>query len=389
MSYPPPNQHPRRHVRSPNGPTSAKTAPRRGVGLVGIFAPASGGQAAVNEWFRRQLNQSGVPTYVIDLSPRNGPATLARRLSRVPKVVAGLVKLTWLVVNRKATSIYIGVSGGYGQIYDLLFVGISRVAGVHLYLHHDSFAYLDQASPLMGFVVQLAGPRATHLVLCDLMGTRLQRLYPAARNTVVISNVTNTDEPATTPRPHKQLNSIGFFSNLTRAKGVLEFLDLAEQICRARPGLRAWLAGPVEEPKLGPILRDRLRSAPWIEYLGPVYGDARSQFLANLDVLIFPTRYANEAEPKVISEALAYGIVVVARDRGCIGSLLSSNRGVSIPASADFVSTAMPLLLNWTSNAEAFSSLSASALQGYRQMRDEQSHRLRFLLDTIAGSAMA
>jgi glycosyltransferase involved in cell wall biosynthesis len=366
---------------------SPKSLRRRCVCLIGIFAPASGGQAAVNESFRHQLEQTGVPTSVIDLSPWNGPATLARRLSRVPKVVVGLVKLIWLVTNRKVASIYIGVSGGYGQIYDLLFVGISRIAAVQLYLHHDSFAYLDRASPLTGLVVRLAGPQARHLVLCELMGNRLQHLYPAACHTLVISNVTNTDEPAIPPRPHEQLKSIGFFSNLTRAKGVLEFLDLAEQICQARPGLRACLAGPVEEPALGPILRDRLRSAPWVEYVGPVYGDARAQFLANLDVLVFPTRYAHEAEPKVIGEALARGIVVVARDRGCIGSLLSSDRGVSVPASVDFISAAMRLLLEWSSNAEAFSLLSASALRGYRQLREEQSNRLRFVINAMAGSA--
>lgn len=340
----------------------------------------------MNRSFRRQLDSARVTTSVIDLSPRSGPATMARRFSRIPKVVVGLLKLIWLVTNRKVESIYIGISGGYGQIYDLLFVGISRVAAVRLYIHHDSFAYLDRRKRLTGLVVQLAGPQATHLVLCELMGTRLQQLYPSVRQSIVISNVTNTDEPDQPPRPHEHLNTIGFFSNLTRAKGVLEFLDLAEQICQTRPGLRALLAGPVEEPALGPILRDRLRSAPWVEYLGPVYGDARSQFLASLDVLVFPTRYVNEAEPKVMCEALAYGVVVVARDRGCIGSLLSSHRGISIPATADFINTAMPLLLEWTSNAAAFSSLSASALRGYRELRAEQSHRLRFVVEAMAGS---
>src|SRR5207249_10590444 len=107
----------------------------------------------------------------------------------------------------------------------------------------------------------------------------------------------------------------------------------------------------------------------------------------NLDVLVFPTRYGNEAEPKVIGEALAHGIVVIARDRGCIGSLLGSHRGVSIPESADFISTAIALLLNWTANEGAFPSLSASALRRYQQLRGEHSKRLRLVVDAMAGSA--
>jgi len=305
----------------------------------------------------------------------------------LPKVFGGLAKLIWLVLNRKASLTYIGIAGGFGQIYDLLFVGVSRLGGIQLYLHHDSYAYLDRASVLTAFVLRVAGAEATHLVLCDVMGARLQRLYPIARETLVISNVSNTDEPEAPVRPRRKLSSIGFFSNLTRAKGVLEFLDLADQIHHVRPGLRVLLAGPVEEPALGPILRNRLRDSPWVEFLGPVYDDARSQFLANLDVLVFPTRYGNEAEPKVIGEALAHGIVVIARDRGCIGSLLGSHRGVSIPESADFISTAIALLLNWTANEGAFASLSASALRGYQQLRGEHSKRLRLVVDAMAGSA--
>lgn len=360
---------------------------RRSVCLIGIFTPSAGGQAAVNESIRRQVDLAGAAISVIDVSPASGPATLSRRLSRVPRVAVGVVRLLWLAVNRRIASTYIGLSGGHGQIYDLLFVGIARSAAVPLYIHHDSFAYLDRASALTGLVTGLAGTQATHVVLCEVMGARLQQLYPAVRKTLVISNLSNTDEPEAPPHPREQLNSIGFFSNLTRAKGVLEFLDLAEQICQIRPRLRALLAGPVEEPALERILKDRLHSAPWVEYLGPIYGDAKTRFLSDLDVLIFPTRYANEAEPRVIGEALAFGTVIVARDRGCIGSLLKSTGGVSIPASVDFIAAAKLLLLEWSSDAEEFSSLSASALRGYRQLRDEHSDRLRFLVNALASPA--
>src|SRR5438552_11642641 len=130
---------------------------RRGVCLIGMFAPAAGGQAAVNESFRRQLHLAGASTFVIDISHRGGPATLFRRLSRLPKVFGGLAKLIWLVLNRKASLTYIGIAGGFGQIYDLLFVEVSRFGGIQLYLNHDSYAYLDRASVLIALVLRVAG----------------------------------------------------------------------------------------------------------------------------------------------------------------------------------------------------------------------------------------
>jgi glycosyltransferase involved in cell wall biosynthesis len=215
------------------------------------------------------------------------------------------------------------------------------------------------------------------------MAVRLQQLYPAARRAVVVSNLSNADEPTAPASARQHLTSIGFFSNLTRSKGVLEFLDLAEQIHLAMPQVRVMLAGPILEPSLGPILRRRLESTPWVEYVGAIYGEAKSRFLAALDVLAFPTRHANEAEPKVIGEALASGVVVIARQRGCISALLDSGRGVTIPVAVDFVDAAQRLIIDWIGDAEHFSSLSANALTGYRQLRDEHSRRLDGLLDAM------
>src|SRR5439155_9157981 len=109
---------------------------------------------------------------------------------------------------------------------------------------------------------------------------------------------------------------------ITRAKGVLEFLDVADRVHRLQPNLRALIAGPIEEPSLVSILQQRLERTPWVQYVGAIYGEAKSRFLTELDVLIFPTRYVNEAEPAVIGEALGHGVVVIARNRGCISSIL-------------------------------------------------------------------
>ena len=283
-------------------------------------------------------------------------------------------------------AVYVGVNGGLGQVYDALFIAIARLASADLYLHHDSYAYLDSSRRLTDLVVRLAGVNALHIVLCNDMNDRLRDLYPRARYTMVISNVTNTEGPIAPPRPRQRLTSIGFMSNLTRAKGVLEFLDVAERVCRARPEIRALLAGPIEEPSLEPILRSRLASAPWVEYLGPLYGGAKSLFLAELDVFVFPTRYVNEAEPKVLAEALAHGVVIVARSRGCIDSLLSANRGVVVPESKDFVASTERLLLDWSTTAVEFSTLSAAALRGFHDLRQLHEKRLAAVVAAMAGA---
>src|SRR2546423_13026929 len=86
---------------------------RSSVCLVGNFPPAPSGQAWVNESYRTLLASSGARVSVIDISPRAGRLTLARRLSRLPRAAIGIVRLTYLLLRGRAKSVYVGVAGGY------------------------------------------------------------------------------------------------------------------------------------------------------------------------------------------------------------------------------------------------------------------------------------
>jgi glycosyltransferase involved in cell wall biosynthesis len=353
--------------------------------LIGIFPPAPSGQAWVNESYRQLLAASGAGVSVIDLSPRPGPLTLARRLSRFPRAAIGLVRLVYLVLRGRAKSVYVGVAGGYGQLYDIAFIATCRLASSRLFLHHDSYAYLERPKKMTSVLMNIAGSGAVHIVLCDDMARRLVGLYPSASETVVISNATNTEPPASQSTPRTRLKAIGFIGFLSRAKGVLEFLDVADQLCGSHPELRALLAGPIADPSLEPILTARLRHAPWVDYLGPVYGDDKSRFFTEVDVLIFPTRYINEADPKVVTEALAHGSVVVAVNRGCVTATLDGGGGVCIPETQDFVRTTTDVVLGWLLDARAFSAVSTQALENYRALRDRYDDRLANVVSAMVG----
>ena len=72
-----------------------------------------------------------------------------------------------------------------------------------------------------------------------------------------------------------------------------------------------------------------LGAASDVEYVGPVYGGQKEQFYRQLDVFLFPTNYANEAEPLVIYEAMRQGVHVIACDRGSIAEMLRNGAGLA------------------------------------------------------------
>lgn len=353
------------------------------VCFIGSFPPAAGGQGLVNESFRRLAEDAGAEVRTIDISANSGGGTWRGRIGRIPKVLLSISSLGVLLVQGEADSVYLGVASGYGQLFDIAFTVLIRVSGVRLFLHYDSYDYLLNRRTRTAALVQLAGPSATHIVLCEDMKRRLLRLYGSSLRIVVISNSTNIEVPVQEPRARMELKTIGFISNLSRAKGVLEFLDVAERVCSARPDVQAILAGPIEEPSLRPIIEDRLRRASWITYLGPVYGDSRSRFYTSIDTFIFPTRYENEADPRVVNEALAHGVVVIASTRGCIGSVVAGGGGVIIHEAGDFIDEAHSLLVAWHDDPDAFSSISAAALDNSARLRAEHGLRLNALISGL------
>lgn len=267
-------------------------------------------------------------------------ATGARKhLFRLARTVAAC--LTLLFSARGAGRVcYIACEGGLGLVYTLLVITTARVAGYKIFLHHHSFAYIDRPRSLMRAVLRLGGD-TTHIFLCAIMRDRFETAYRRIVRSTVLSNAAfvPTDTPPE-PRPDATL-VLGHLSNLTREKGLYLFLDLLRQSIGAKLDVRGVLAGPAA------LAEDRAAIAAAVvefsgllDYRGPVYGADKARFYRDIDVFVFPTQYANEAQPTVIFEAQAAGCWVVAYDRGCIAPQVEAN-GIVVAPDADFVTATM------------------------------------------------
>jgi len=358
---------------------------QRAVCLIGIFPPAGGGQAAVNDFYRRTFVEASARVSVINISPPVGPRVWYRSLVRAARVAWGLPRLVALCLVGAADSIYLGVSGHRGQLYDVLFVCMARLCKANLILHHDSYRYINRRSRLADVLFRFAGARAMHIVLCEDMSRRLYRQYPSAMRRIVIANAASTDEPAHSPGERQAPRAIGFISNITRAKGIFEFLTVAERVHQLRPEVRAVLAGPLHEKAIERALSERLRAAPWIEYVGPLYGNDKSRFYGAIDVLVFPTRHADEADPNVVNEASAHGVVVISRSRGCISEMLWAGGGVSIDDDADFEALAERTIVRWCDEPESFALVSRAAIGSHLAASQIHRKRLAGLVDDLTG----
>lgn len=360
------------------------------ITMLGTFPPPTHGMAAVNAAMRELLMQANVAVLVLDVAAPSLDRGRVERLRRLPRALRALWRLLWLH-GAYATPLYMSVSGGFGQAYELGFTALARLRGMRLVLHHHSFAYLDQPSRLTSWLTRAAGAGALHVALSQRMAERLRERYPVVRETLAMSNAALLlgDRASSALDTARALATIGCIGNLSAEKGVFDFLDVCQATQDAGLPIRGCLAGPFQDAGTERAVYARLETLPHVEYIGPVYGEAKQRFYAGIDVLLFPTRYRNEAEPLVVLEALGAGVPVIAFARGAIPEYVDENCGAVVPVGGDFVAAALAVLRRWHDDVDGLNAARVGARARFGEVRGRAMVALAQLQTRLVGEEAA
>lgn len=284
--------------------------------------------------------------------------------------------------KKGSLAFYWNVSGGLGQIYDLAFLAIAAMRSYRVILHHHSFAYLGERKVLTSALMRCA-PRGTlHIVLSDGMKKRLGSLYGVKRIRV-ISNAAWVDECRVDLKPRSHLRMLGFIGNISAEKGIFDFIEFVNALTAKGIAIRGVVAGPFQDSKMEVEVRHRIERTRVVEYLGARYGAEKEKFLADIDTLVFPTRYINEAEPVTILEALGAYVPVIAYARGCIPDLLRGDCGRAVPVGSNFVTNALPIVASWVKNQGEFHRASVAARARFESCRETAANEWRQVEDEM------
>lgn len=336
------------------------------ITMIGPFPPPLHGASAVNAAVRDSLLNRPIQLRWFNLSPFGASRSLVSRVSRLPRIFIGLTRLAWQW-PRLGQSLYMSLSGGPGLLYETAFLCLARLQRRQVTLHHHSYAYLDRSNRLAACLFRLAGPSATHVVLSPLMAGRLQSTY-AVQSIRIVSNaifLPRPAEPEALPI-RSQLTTLGFLSNISVDKGIDDFLDLIAEIRRRGVRIQATLAGPFRDDRTARRVGARLASLPEVEYIGALYGLEKTNFLKAIDVLIFPSRSLDEAEPLTIHEALRSAVPVIAYGRGAIPEIVEPEAGLILDPTEPFVPAAAARIEHWIAEPAAFKAASCRAAAAFR-----------------------
>lgn len=311
----------------------------RTVYFAGPLPPPTHGLSVISAHMLDALALGGTKVHVFDLTPRSMFTPLSQ-----------WVRYLWTLLNSKYTQsiLYLPLSGGLRQMVDLFFVVPASFSGCQIFIHHHSFAYLNAKPWFSRFIFRFL-KKSIHVALCSKMGELLSREYGIDPSNIrVLSNAAFIDSAPPAPIRFKGSASeitLGFLSNITAEKGIFLFFETLEVLRINNLACRALIAGPVSV-EIRAEFEKKLKNSPDTVHLGAVYGDAKHDFFRSVDILLFPTLYANEAEPVTLWEAMSHGIPVIALERGCIQGMVPGTAGRVLPEPAAFTSAVVEEVAN-------------------------------------------
>ncbi|WP_221030582.1 glycosyltransferase family 4 protein [Actomonas aquatica] len=217
---------------------------------------------------------------------------------------------------------YVPAPGKRVALYrDFLLLFFCRPLATRLILHWHATGLghwlQHHAKPFeRGLARRALGRAELSLVLGEALRADVAYLHP--HRTVVIRNGIADPFPHWQRRdgPHQRPLHAVFVGACTRAKGVLAALAGVAEAHRRCPGsVRLTVAGDFDDPATAKAFRAHAaRCGAPVDHIGFATAEAKHHLYAGADVLLFPTRYAAEAHPLVILEALAHDLPLILTD---------------------------------------------------------------------------
>lgn len=286
---------------------------------------------------------------------------------------------------RQNPCLYIAADGRNGLAYTLILVLAARVTKHEIYIQYRSFYSIDRSTSLMRVLVRLSGASACHIFLCPFMKERFIWRYPGVLRTLVASNAYYA-VPRERRRSPGSFLSIGLLSNLDRSKGLYLFLDVLRTCRQKGLPVRGILAGPVSTPgDHAAVLHCQSELPGVLEYRDAVEGRSKEEFYDDVDVFVFPTTYANEAQPNVLFEAMSHHVAVVTFGRGCITEDVTPACGLVVETGADFVAATVRQIEVWCRNTESLLGAQAASAKRLCELHRAAANDYGRMIDLIAG----
>jgi glycosyltransferase involved in cell wall biosynthesis len=264
---------------------------------------------------------------VVDIGPGRHTGGFRYHATRIVRVFGALTELTKRGA-KPGKQLYTVFERGFGIAYNLMIVGLARMLGCRIVLHHHTSKHTLSRSWRFIVLARVAGPNCLHVLLSEAMAHNLRSLYPFVNYVHVSHNACHVGIPKIMARSpvHSDRLRVGYLSNLCAEKGLNIAIEAAIK-CRQRGLDVAFVfAGPaVGAEAKNALSRAKRILGDFLEIPGKVSGPAKAAFFETIDIFLFPSLYPHEAQPMVILEAMSYGLPIITTHCGYVKELVGDD----------------------------------------------------------------
>jgi glycosyltransferase involved in cell wall biosynthesis len=251
---------------------------------------------------------------------RKRAGDVARYVTQAPKV-AHLIKK--LLIARKTDLLYVNAS----RMLPMTSL-VARRRSIPLVFHCHNRVIQRMAVTLLGTSLQLA--RALVISCSKYSAEPLRRYLPEKAVSVIYNGVADTQ--ISQPAPARKFYRVGVIGRIEPEKGQMEFVEAARLLLRSFPNCQFAVVGA---PLFGGLryferVVEASRGLP-IEF--PGWQSDIPAVLSSLDVLVVPSG-SLDSTPRVILEAFAAGVPVVAFPSGGIPEIVRDGKNGFLTATS-------------------------------------------------------
>ncbi|HJQ78598.1 MAG TPA: glycosyltransferase family 4 protein [Lacipirellulaceae bacterium] len=352
------------------------------ITFIGALPPPVTGMTAMSQVIVEELKKGG-PVRCFNWSAGRHLSGMRWKLVRVFGALRSFVRI--LFGRRPPRGVvYYPLSSGWGLFYDIAILAGARLRGYRLVLHHHVYSYIDRRDWRMALLLRVVGPSGIHVVHCEQMKNDFLAQYAIGSEFLFVPPTIVAQHLESAPRTRRERFTLGFMSNLTFAKGLDSALKTYDQLAREGRNVALVLAGPCHGAAERRVLDEFLAKWPnGVEYRGPVYDAAKGRFFADIDVFLFPTRYAKESWGIVLTEALSANCPVISCRRGCVPWIVQDGCGIVIGDPSEFPHHASQAIVNWMDDEQEFERAQQRAGERARLLSEEADRQFATFLQRL------
>lgn len=356
----------------------------RKVVIISAFPPPMGGAAKNSKILYDDLVARGVDCVKVDtsvgkLSHNRGFGYHRARLS---KFYYNAIRLFWVL--RRGDVCYMVPDGGMGLVYSLGYCLIGFIRRAEFVLHYRNYSYIDRPSKLLRGILSLTRGRVLHVFLDENMRSEFSSRYTIDGGDIVYNS-------AFLPKSSVDVSwrngvgfiKVGYLSNLCREKGlyrVIEIIDAAKDL-----PVEFLIGGEAVSPEDRKSLEDCVRrSNGRVTLFGHLSGVEKENFYKKCDIFLFPTIFAQEAQPNVIWEAQSAGLFVLSHDRGSVRWMLRDGLG-SILSEGNYAADFMLIVKSILSGRLNLHKVGIDLINEVEEKRVEGLQQYKKLLSRLVG----